>query len=90
MSHIKVVSPPEGGQASPERIRVVDLLNVVDLMNMADQQPVFCSLDHTAELPSDYGDPLSILMRKEQAQDGPIALCVDSTTVMPIHWHGRI
>ncbi len=65
------------------QIKVVDLLNVVDLMNLADQQPVFCSLDHTAELPSDYGDPLSILMRKEEKQGGPIALCRDSTLETP-------
>ena len=61
-----------------ERILVIDVLNIVDLMNMADCQPEFCSLDHVAELPANWGDPLYNLMRKEEEQGGPIALCRDS------------
>jgi hypothetical protein len=61
-----------------DKIRVVDALNLVDLMNDADRQPEFCSLDHITELASDYGDPLHALMRKEQEQGGPIALCRDT------------
>jgi hypothetical protein len=51
--------------------------DVVDLILLCQHDipdnEAFCSLDHAAEIPADYGDPFLLCARKERAFDSPLA-----------------
>lgn len=51
-------------------------------------EEAFCSLDHAAEIPAEWGDPFIICARKERAFDSPLAFhqyeTEPSVTLLPM------